>query len=72
MVNWVSLSDMSEDQYPKPDAAAAAAIAKATKLMALTLGLTFIALAIVLTIIGYRLFTAGDVSPPAATSSAPK
>lgn len=64
---------MSDDQYPKPDAAAAAAIAKAKKLMALTLGLTFIALAIVLTIIGYRLFTVGDASTqPAATRAAPK
>ena len=60
---------MSDDQYPKPDAAAAAAIAKAKKLMALTLGLTFIALAVVLTIIGYRLFTAGDAAaPPAVTA----
>lgn len=59
---------MSDDQYPKPDPAAAAAIAKAKKLMAITLGLTFIALAIVLDIIGYRLFTAGDVVPPAATT----
>lgn len=64
---------MSDDQYPKPDAAAAAAIAKAKKLMALTLGLTFIALAVVLTIIGYRLFTVGDASTqPAATRAAPK
>jgi hypothetical protein len=66
---------MSDDQYPKPDAEAAAAIAKAKKLMALTLGLTFIALAVVLAIIGYRLFTVGDAStqpPPAATGTAPK
>jgi tellurite resistance protein TehA-like permease len=62
---------MSDDQYPKPDAAAAAAIAKAKRLMALTLGLTFIALAVVLTIIGYRLFTAGDTAP-AQTQAAPK
>jgi hypothetical protein len=64
---------MSDDQYPKPDAAAAAAIAKAKKLMALTLGLTFIALAVVLTIIGYRLFTTGDASTqPPVTRVAPK
>jgi hypothetical protein len=50
---------MSDDQYPKPDAEAAATIAKAKKLMALTLGLTFIALAVVLAIIGYRLFNYG-------------
>jgi hypothetical protein len=50
---------MSDDQFPKPDPAAAAAIAKAKKLMALTLGVTFIALAVVLTIIGYRLFNHG-------------
>ena len=37
-----------------------AAIAKAKRLMALTLGLTFIALAVVLTIIGYRLFKYGS------------
>lgn len=64
---------MSDDQYPKPDAAAAAAIAKAKKLMALTLGLTFIALAVVLAIIGYRLFNAGDASmQPPSTRAAPK
>ena len=64
---------MSSDQYPEPDPAAAAAIAKAKRLMALTLGLTFIALAVVLTIIGYRLFTAADsVPPPATTRAVPK
>jgi tellurite resistance protein TehA-like permease len=62
---------MSDDQYPKPDAAAAAAIAKAKRLMALTFGLTFIALAIVLTIIGYRLFTVGENAPTVGVTTQP-
>ena len=48
------------DHNPKPDPAAQAAIAKAKRLMAFTLAFTFIALAVVLTIIGYRVSSMGE------------
>jgi hypothetical protein len=53
------------DQTTEPDNPAAAAIvAKAKRLMLLTLGLTFIALAVVLTVIGYRVLNLGERTPP--------
>jgi hypothetical protein len=51
---------MKNDHVSEPDPAGAAAIAKAKRLMAWTLAATFIALAIVLAVIGYRFFRAGE------------
>jgi hypothetical protein len=48
---------------------AAAVIAKARRLMLLTLGVTFLALAIVMVFIGYRLFNAGERAAPAADAT---
>ena len=48
------------DQNPEPlDPQAAAVIAKAKRLMLVTLGLTFVALAVVFIIIGYRVSGSG-------------
>ena len=58
---------------PNPtDADAAQVIAKARRLMLTVMGATFLALAVVLAIIGYRLFRSGEsamppVAPVAAT-----
>ncbi len=56
---------------PNPsDADAAQVIAKARRLMLTVMGATFLALAVVLGIIGYRLFRSGESAIPAMTSPA--
>jgi len=51
---------------PNPtDADAAQVIAKARRLMLTVMGATFLALAVVLGIIGYRLFRSGESAPTA-------
>lgn len=51
---------------PNPtDADAAQVIAKARRLMLVVMGATFLGLAVVLAIIGYRLFRSGESAPTA-------
>jgi hypothetical protein len=55
------------DQSSQPaDPAGAAAIAKVKRLMLWTMAATFIALALVLMVIGYRFFRTGESAPPVA------
>lgn len=46
-----------------------AVIARARRLMLLTIGITFLALAIVLVFIGYRLFNTGEKAVPASDAT---
>jgi hypothetical protein len=61
-------SDPNTDETPDP--AAALVIAKAKRLMLITSGATFIALAIVLGIIGYRVSGSGGsaIAPPVSAT----
>ena len=54
---------MSEPTSQKIDPTAAALIARVRRLMLWTVGGTFIALAIVLMVIGYRVFNSGGSAP---------
>lgn len=57
---------------PQPlDPEAAAAIAKVRRLMLIAGATTFVALAFVLAVIGYRLFQSGERAQSAATAEAP-
>jgi hypothetical protein len=64
---------MSETN-PTPDPAAAAVIAKAKRLMLITTGATFLALAIVLVVVGYRVSGLGGSAAvtPDVTVQLPK
>ncbi len=53
------------------DAQAAAFIARVRRLMMLAVGGTFVALAVVLSLIGYRLFRSADRPAPASVAAAP-
>ena len=57
------------DPTLQQDDAAAALVARVKRLMIVTLGATFLALAIVLMIIGYRVFTGGGSPQPGMTES---
>ena len=61
---------MQEPPDPQAQAANLAAIARVRRLMVATMGVTFIALAVVLGIIGYRVFTAGGSAPANAELAA--
>jgi len=52
------------------DPEAAAAIAKVRRLMLIASVTTFVALAFVLGVIGYRVYRSGESAPPPATSAA--
>lgn len=57
------------DPTLQPDDTAAALVARVKRLMIVTLGATFLALAVVLMIIGYRVFTNGGSLQPGMTES---
>ena len=57
------------DPTLQQDAAAAALVARVKRLMIVTLGATFLALAVVLMIIGYRVFNSGGSLQPGTTES---
>jgi hypothetical protein len=60
------------DQTTEPlDQQAAAVIAKARRLMLLTLGVTFLALAVVLMVVGYRLMNADASAPIVSDTTLP-
>jgi hypothetical protein len=60
------------DQTTEPlDPQAAAVIAKARRLMLVTLGITFLALAVVLMIVGYRIMNTGPNIPVLTEATLP-
>jgi hypothetical protein len=59
------MNEPDSDQISEPaDPAATALMARVKRLMLVTIAATFIALVLVLLVIGYRLFNAGGSAPP--------
>ena len=60
---------MSDDQKPL-DPAAAHVVARIRRLMMIASATTFLAVAVVIAVIGYRVFHLGGSAPPAAEATA--